>query len=227
MSDQHSGVYFIRRSGDGAIKIGYSRDVARRIGALQTGCPDNLTLAGLMTGGTKADEWNLQQRFRALSIHGEWFKPGPELLEYVGQHPAPEYFNEDRLRAKIKRASRSFLTTGKMAEDRYSGPVPASFSMLRIPYRIPVRRGLKLTEWAAVKDLDAYERALTREYSASVDRAARAYPAKSQTEDPVLGRLVEFSAWARAVRPVLHAYPKWRAGDALRFLAQQEGGADV
>lgn len=225
MTGKHSGVYFIRRSGDGAIKIGYSRDVSRRIGQLQTGCPERLTLAGLMVGGTKADEWNLQKRFARIALHGEWFKPEPELLECVAQHDPPEYFNEDLLRAAIKQRGWAWTCASRMAGDPYSGPMPKSFSEMNIPCRIPIRRGLLLVSWATEKDLDAYERELSRKVDAAMARAVRAYPNMPQTEDPALARLVEFKVWAEAIRPVLRAFPDWRAGDALRFLAQQEGAS--
>lgn len=224
MSDQHSGVYFIRRSGDGAIKIGYSRDVARRIGALQTGCPDNLTLAGLMTGGTKADEWNLQQRFRALSIRGEWFKPTPELLEYVGRHPAPEYFNERRLHSRL--GQRLSYRWAAMNDGPYPAPVPYSLSRLRIPCRIPVKRkGERLSvllEWATAEDLASCERIWRREAGAAMARLGRAGPALVQTEDPAVARFNEFMCVWRSVEPILRSRPDWHAGDALRWLSKHE-----
>jgi hypothetical protein len=104
-----SGVYFIRRLGDGAIKIGYSRDVARRINKLQTGCPDALTLAGLLVGGTLGIEAWLKRLFAGHSIRGEWFKPCDELLFCASLYPPPEFFNEDRAKADKLRRIRRYI----------------------------------------------------------------------------------------------------------------------
>jgi len=55
-----------------------------------------------------------------------------------------------------------------------------------------------------------------------MNRAVRAYPATPQTEDPAFADLCEFMAWAGTVRHILRQCPDWHAGDALRWLAQQE-----
>jgi hypothetical protein len=224
MAEKHSGVYFIRRSGDGAIKIGYSGDVGRRISALQTGCPDALTLAGLMVGGTKADEWNLHQQFRAAAISGEWFRPTPELIGYVEHHPAPEYFNEDRLRSRLRRRISDICDVS--GDGLYRGVAPPSLSEVRIPCRIPVKRGAHrlavLLEWATAQDLASCQRILRSRADAAMARASRAYPARAQTDDPAIARFIEFMCVWRPVAPVLEAAPEWHAGDALRYLTQQE-----
>lgn len=60
-----------------SIKIGYSCDVARRIGQLQTGNPIELTLMGeIRTSGESEDrriESVLQKRFLSSQIRNEWF----------------------------------------------------------------------------------------------------------------------------------------------------------
>lgn len=117
MIDRHSGVYFIRRAGDGAIKIGYSGDVGRRIGVLQTGCPDALTLAGLIIGAGLGAEAYLKRLFHAHAIRGEWFKPHDELLFCASLYPPPDLFNEDRDQADKRRRIRRYIHR-KKAEQR-------------------------------------------------------------------------------------------------------------
>lgn len=76
-----SGVYFIS-SGE-AIKIGISTDVVGRMRSLQTASPYPLRLMAFLPGATPRDEAMLHRKFAHLRLEGEWFKPGPDLLEYV------------------------------------------------------------------------------------------------------------------------------------------------
>lgn len=220
MTDKHSGVYFIRRSGDGAIKIGYSRDVARRIATLQTGCPDALTLAGLMVGGTKADEWNLQQRFRALWVQGEWFKQADELLEYVGKHPPPEYFNEDRRRVDFRRRIRR--AAERTMGGHYPGPVPARLAAYPLPASIPLGHRQLLLEWATQTDLSAYVKALERKADAARHREYRSGSGRLQTEDPAIELRNRFWIVTTFISPIWQTQPDWTFGEVLRFAAQHE-----
>lgn len=74
-------IYFIQAEGIGHVKIGYTDgdDVSDRAAALQTGSPVPLRVLGTILG-TLEDEKNLHRRFAAHRVHGEWFKPVPELL---------------------------------------------------------------------------------------------------------------------------------------------------
>ncbi len=74
-------VYFIQAS-TGQIKIGRALSAQRRLGILQIGSPIPLKLMAV-TKGTFRLERQLHERFNHLRIHGEWFSPGPELLELI------------------------------------------------------------------------------------------------------------------------------------------------
>lgn len=75
-------VYFIRRHTDGAIKIGTSVHTKRRLADLRVGAGP-LTLLGTIPGG-RDREWQVQRRFNHLRKRsGEWFRPGPDLLEFI------------------------------------------------------------------------------------------------------------------------------------------------
>ena len=75
-------VYFIQ-SADGPIKIGSASDVNARLGSLQTGSPEKLTLLGAIEGG-EARERELHQQFAATRLRGEWFAPSAALLRLIG-----------------------------------------------------------------------------------------------------------------------------------------------
>jgi hypothetical protein len=80
-------IYFVRGY-DGMIKIGWARDVERRLVALQISSPVEL-VAMRVIRGPMADETKLHKRFAYLHVRGEWFKPGEELVEYIRKLEAP------------------------------------------------------------------------------------------------------------------------------------------
>ena len=81
-------VYFLTEKGSQdvgpmRIKIGYSKDVQRRLRQMQTGNPDRLALMGeIRTRGEDQDrslEASLHKRFSQQRLeHGEWFYLGAE-----------------------------------------------------------------------------------------------------------------------------------------------------
>lgn len=77
-------VYFLRESGIGAIKIGTSKNVALRVRSIASGMPHGLTLLATMPGWHRV-ETLVHQLFEHARIRGEWFRPIPELLEYIDE----------------------------------------------------------------------------------------------------------------------------------------------
>ena len=83
-------VYFIQVGEDGPIKIGRTNDVANRLRGLQTAHHRELKVVHVETpakGQSGKLEADLQLQFRDLCIRGEWFRPWPALLEYIGKAP--------------------------------------------------------------------------------------------------------------------------------------------
>ena len=80
------GVYFVQIPSSGAVKIGFSRDVARRFEALQTASPEELVFLGAVRGGI-GDEQKIHARFSATRVRGEWFSPSPDLLALAASEP--------------------------------------------------------------------------------------------------------------------------------------------
>jgi hypothetical protein len=76
-------VYFIQEGRGGPIKIGVTeRCPLKRLADMQTGCPKELRLLG-QTEGDRHKETELHHVFREHWIRGEWFRPHPEVLEFV------------------------------------------------------------------------------------------------------------------------------------------------
>lgn len=86
-----SAVYFV--GGDiGAIKIGISIDLPKRLASLNSHSPIPLKALATVRGGRK-EEKAYHRRFAAHRLHGEWFSPAPEILaeiERLKPHPHPE-----------------------------------------------------------------------------------------------------------------------------------------
>jgi hypothetical protein len=89
-------IYFIQEleKADGPVKIGYAgggeRGVARRLYALQIGCPYELRIIGVMTGGHR-EEAATHKRFSSDRLRGEWFVFTRELADYIESRRSPSW----------------------------------------------------------------------------------------------------------------------------------------
>lgn len=77
-----SSVYFVQQGANGPIKIGVSRDVQARLTQLQTSSAHPLQLLVSVAGGS-ALEADLHKQFEADRLHGEWFEPSAQLLDFI------------------------------------------------------------------------------------------------------------------------------------------------
>ena len=85
MSDGLAGssrVYFIEMNE--FIKIGFTRNLSRRLEELALGHPYEILLLHDIPG-TFDTETDMHRRFRHLHVRGEWFKKDAELLEFIEQ----------------------------------------------------------------------------------------------------------------------------------------------
>jgi len=79
--------YFIQHEDGGPIKIGTSIDCERRLRDLNVNSHDpRYRLLASVEGGRNAEN-DLHIRFRRIRVHGEWFLPDPELLDYIAGLP--------------------------------------------------------------------------------------------------------------------------------------------
>ncbi len=76
-------MYFAQR--DDLVKIGISNRPEHRIRNLQVGAGGAVKLLGTILAMPNLEK-ELHRQFRALRVHGEWFKAAPALLEYVKAH---------------------------------------------------------------------------------------------------------------------------------------------
>lgn len=74
------------RAGD-RVKIGFSKDVRRRISELQTFFPDELELL-LTTPGSVMIEHALHARFKEFAVKGEWFRYAEPIATYIANEQA-------------------------------------------------------------------------------------------------------------------------------------------
>ena len=77
---QNKYTYFIQSTLGGSIKIGCSKDPSARLKDLQTGNPEKLQILGVIH---KNVETKIHEKFSHLKAIGEWYKPEPELVNFI------------------------------------------------------------------------------------------------------------------------------------------------
>ena len=76
-------IYFIQAGRKGPVKIGYTKNNIRdRLKNLQAATAEKLHLIGVLPGEVR-NEKELHVKFKDLNIHGEWYKPETELIQYI------------------------------------------------------------------------------------------------------------------------------------------------
>lgn len=78
-------VYFIEVN-RGPIKIGYTKEVAKRLEQIQVLCPYEVRLRALMLGAKRLES-ALHGRFKSLHIRGEWFRQEGEIAKLLERAP--------------------------------------------------------------------------------------------------------------------------------------------
>ena len=77
-------VYFIQETETGAIKIGTTKELQKRLQGLRSSNPNELKLIATISGDSRVER-ALHHRFDRAHIRGEWFRPVPELLAYISE----------------------------------------------------------------------------------------------------------------------------------------------
>ena len=80
--DGGAEVYIIGSLHFGFVKIGYSKDVRKRLKQIQTGCPFELDIIARFPG-TVAIEKSLHDKYDEYRLRGEWFKYEGKLKEAI------------------------------------------------------------------------------------------------------------------------------------------------
>jgi hypothetical protein len=82
-------IYFVQGTITKNIKIGYTySEPNMRLGSIQSS--DRLILLKVIEGD-ELEENRIHRRFQAAWDHGEWFRPVPELLEYIASLPQTSF----------------------------------------------------------------------------------------------------------------------------------------
>ena len=80
------GFIYVIRAGE-RVKVGFSRNVERRLREMQTHSPDDLELV-LAVAGSPVLEHELHARFGDLSLRGEWFRYEQPIRDFVAAEQA-------------------------------------------------------------------------------------------------------------------------------------------
>lgn len=134
-------VYMIRAGDTGPVKLGFAVNPDRRIGGLQIGHPEKLTVLRIMEG-CRAFEAALHRHFAPLRIRGEWFTHSDEMLGDL-EHLRPAANNNDvspsapravKYDDALVRVLEKAGGPSKLAE--YLGVVPSAVTQwIRVPAR--------------------------------------------------------------------------------------------
>lgn len=81
-ADGREVVYFLSESGRGAIKIGRTRDLQKRIWSIQASTPWRIELVAKVSADRRLESY-LKYLFRSAQIRGEWFKATDDLIACV------------------------------------------------------------------------------------------------------------------------------------------------
>jgi hypothetical protein len=110
----------------GYIQIGYTRDVATRLDGLQTANPYTLEIV-LTIEGKRSAEGELHRRFAHLKENGEWFRPDPEILDYIESRRAedlgPQAHNPPPIEAYERRMAKN-IAKRHAARPAFPSPSP-------------------------------------------------------------------------------------------------------
>lgn len=86
-SSSQGYVYFVQAE-NGPIKIGWAGSPRVRLYALRGNSAVPLVELAVVPGD-RTDEARTHIRFDRLRMHGEWFRPGEDLLAYIREHGQP------------------------------------------------------------------------------------------------------------------------------------------
>lgn len=81
-------IYFIQVGRTGPIKIGFSKNIKKRLQTLQTANPYTLYVIGYMPGDKKVEK-AIHRKFSYINIFREWFFYDANLMQYIKQNTKP------------------------------------------------------------------------------------------------------------------------------------------
>lgn len=152
----NSGVYVIQARGRAAVKIGYAKDIAKRLRQLQTGSPAKLKLIAVIPGDRDVER-GLHDRFADHRLHGEWFhKSAPGLLDLIAPYRVRAARTPSLPVGRRRVGTTAMLSRGDLAALGY---LPSAVDAIFRGLPVVSVRGLQLVR---VDDFYAYREAHTR-----------------------------------------------------------------
>lgn len=98
-------VYFLSFPATKSIKIGFSRNVEKRINSLREVIRFPLILLGTVSGGWRKEQ-QLHAKFSPLRMEGKWFKDTPELRDFIeAVREEPDFTLEDWEQGRLPRVA--------------------------------------------------------------------------------------------------------------------------
>lgn len=98
-NDRARHVYFIEAVGLDLIKIGFARDVWRRLADLQAASPVELRMLGVICEAGVTLERKIHSQLAEYRVRGEWFRRCDQIAEYLRQTVTPGQY-EAAMRAR-------------------------------------------------------------------------------------------------------------------------------
>lgn len=82
-------IYFIGNKERGFVKIGYTSydTINNRFSTIQTGCPYDLEVFGIMEGDQHFETF-FHRKFKHLNMRGEWFIYTPDIQAIIDNPPS-------------------------------------------------------------------------------------------------------------------------------------------
>jgi hypothetical protein len=84
MDIHNPGACYFMGGDKGAVKIGFSEDVEKRLREIRPHSPIPLRILAATHGG-RMREAHYHWKFRRLRLHGEWFRRTPGLMREIGR----------------------------------------------------------------------------------------------------------------------------------------------
>lgn len=104
MPDGQQEHVYLAQKPSGDVKIGYSRQPARRLSAIRHSSGEGqTTIIRVIDGGRPTERW-LHRRFAAYRRTGEWFEFHPEMMEVVPPDELPKRRKPGTARPSLREA---------------------------------------------------------------------------------------------------------------------------
>ena len=155
-------VYFIQAGDGGPIKIGFAKDVKRRLTKMQADNHERLRLRVVLEGD-REEETRLHRQFYRCRLFGEWFHPSTNLLQYIkGKMPETILTVVTKTNSLPNNVSELIdALGGTTAVAKIFGVLPSAVSNWRAASYFPARLHYRISREAATRGIELDEKLFT------------------------------------------------------------------